>query len=48
MDHEVFPTAGSVGQFSTVDDTADASWFIRFMDVANVVPGYGRGWSSLV
>lgn len=39
---------GSVGQFTTVDDTADASWFIRFMDAANAVPEYGEIRSSLV
>ncbi|MFC4858081.1 methyltransferase domain-containing protein [Actinophytocola glycyrrhizae] len=39
---------GSVGQFTTVDDTADASWFIRFMDVANAVPEYGEIRESLV
>lgn len=39
---------GSVGQFTTVDDTADASWFIRFADAANAVPEYGGIRSSLV
>jgi ubiquinone/menaquinone biosynthesis C-methylase UbiE len=40
--------SGSVGQFTTVDDTADASWFIRFMDVANAVPEYGDIRRSLI
>lgn len=48
MDHKVFPMTGSVGQFTKIDDTADASWFIRFMDVANAVPEYGSIRSSLV
>lgn len=48
MDHKVFPMTSSVGQFTKVDDTADASWFIRFMDVANAVPEYGEIRSSLI
>jgi hypothetical protein len=32
---------GSVGPVTTVDDTADASRFVRFMDLANAVPEYG-------
>lgn len=40
--------SSSVGQFTTVDDTADASWFIRFMDVANAVPEYGEIRRSLI
>jgi ubiquinone/menaquinone biosynthesis C-methylase UbiE len=39
---------GSVGQFTTVDDTSDASWFIRFMDVSNAVPEYGEIRASLI
>jgi len=38
----------SVGQFTTVDDTADAGWFIRFMDEANAVPEYGEIRASLI
>jgi ubiquinone/menaquinone biosynthesis C-methylase UbiE len=48
MVHKVLSMTGSVGQFTKVDDTADASWFIRFMDVANAVPEYGAIRSSLV
>lgn len=40
--------SSSVGQFTTVDDTADASWFIRFMDLANAVPEYGEIRASLI
>jgi ubiquinone/menaquinone biosynthesis C-methylase UbiE len=40
--------SSSVEQFTTVDGTADASWFIRFMDVANAVPEYGEIRRSLI
>jgi ubiquinone/menaquinone biosynthesis C-methylase UbiE len=40
--------SGSVGQFTSVDDTADASWFIGFMDAANAIPEYGEIRRSLI
>lgn len=40
-------SAGAIGQFTEVDDTEDATWFIRFMDVANAVPEYGEIRASL-
>jgi ubiquinone/menaquinone biosynthesis C-methylase UbiE len=39
---------GSVGQFTTVDDTVDSSWFIRFMDTANAMPEYRDIRASLI
>jgi len=38
----------SVGQFTTVDDTADSTWFVCFMDAANAVPEYGAIRRSLI
>jgi ubiquinone/menaquinone biosynthesis C-methylase UbiE len=40
--------SSSVGQFTAVDDTADADWFIRFMDVSNAIPEYGQVRRSLI
>jgi ubiquinone/menaquinone biosynthesis C-methylase UbiE len=40
--------SGSVGHFTTVDDTADASWFINFTDTANALPDYGGIRRSLI
>jgi len=39
---------GSVGHFTTVDETADASWFIRFSDTANAIPEYTWIRGSLI
>ncbi len=38
----------SIGQFTAVDDTADASWFIDFMDRTNAQPEYARIRESLI
>lgn len=38
----------SVGEFTAVDDTADASWFINFMDTTNAQPEYARIRSTLI
>jgi ubiquinone/menaquinone biosynthesis C-methylase UbiE len=40
--------SSSVGQFTAVDDTADTSWFIDFMDTTNAQPEYARIRSSLI
>lgn len=40
--------SGSVGNFTTVDDTADASWFINFTDTANALPEYSGIRESLI
>ncbi len=40
--------SSSVGQFTTVDDSADVSWFIRFMDVSNAAPEYAEIRRSLI
>lgn len=39
---------GIVGNFSTVDDTGDASWFIRFSDVQNKIPEQQRTRQALI
>jgi ubiquinone/menaquinone biosynthesis C-methylase UbiE len=38
----------SAGNFTTVDDTEDASWFIRFSDSVNAIPGYKGVRQSLI
>jgi ubiquinone/menaquinone biosynthesis C-methylase UbiE len=38
----------SVGEFTAVDDTADTSWFIDFMDTTNAQPEYAGIRSSLI
>lgn len=40
--------SSSVGQFTTVDDTDDAGWFIRFMDISNAQPEYAGIRGSLI
>ncbi|EWC62353.1 SAM-dependent methyltransferase [Actinokineospora spheciospongiae] len=37
---DTLDTTGDVGEFTAVDTTADASWFIHFMDLANALPEY--------
>jgi ubiquinone/menaquinone biosynthesis C-methylase UbiE len=38
----------SVGQYTNIDDTADASWFISFSDSVNAIPEYGVVRQSLI
>ena len=39
---------GIVGNFSTVDDTGDPSWFIRFSDAQNKIPEQQRTRQALI
>ncbi|MFL6127354.1 methyltransferase domain-containing protein [Actinophytocola sp.] len=38
----------SVGQYTAIDDTADASWFIRFSDSVNAIPEYRGVRATLI
>jgi ubiquinone/menaquinone biosynthesis C-methylase UbiE len=38
----------SVGQYATIDDTEDASWFIGFSDSVNAIPEYRGIRESLI
>jgi SAM-dependent methyltransferase len=40
--------SGSVGHFTTVDDSDDAGWYICFMDTSNAQPEYGEIRRSLI
>lgn len=41
-------TAGIAGKFTTVDDTEDVSWFIRFSDTVNAMPEHRGTRQALV
>jgi ubiquinone/menaquinone biosynthesis C-methylase UbiE len=48
LSHRVIAMSIAAGNFTTVDDTEDASWFIQFSDSVNRIPGYDGVRASLI